>query len=163
MQSLWKGSNLGFVLMTSSPILALAFGWEAFLPVALTSVLGGAICLLGKALCTQMAVGQLTADLLQDWPPPTRTGESWCSPSWTKPRQIGCWLNCHERRLSLGVGTGRTLPTCASAPSICRSRREEALISPYAGSCILGGKSFIIPANLALRAFFPLQTGAVFV
>ena len=66
MQSLCKGSNLGFALMTFSPILALAFGWEAFLPVALTSVLGGAICLLGKGLCSQLVVGQLTAELLQD-------------------------------------------------------------------------------------------------
>ena len=66
MRSIWKASNLGFALMMLSPMLALGFGWEAFLPVALTSVLGGAICLLGKDLSTRMEVGQLTAELLQD-------------------------------------------------------------------------------------------------
>lgn len=52
--------------MTFSPILALGFGWEAFFPVALTSVLGGMICLMGKSMSTHMVVGQLTAELVQD-------------------------------------------------------------------------------------------------
>ena len=52
--------------MTLSPVLALGFGWEAFLPVALISVLGGAACFVGKSISTQMAVGQLTAELVQD-------------------------------------------------------------------------------------------------
>lgn len=52
--------------MALSPILALCFGWEAFFPVALVSLFGGAVCLAGKCLSTHMAVGQLTAELLQD-------------------------------------------------------------------------------------------------
>ena len=52
--------------MSLSPILALGFGWEAFSPLALTSVLGGVICLMGKSMSTHMAVGQLTAELVQD-------------------------------------------------------------------------------------------------
>jgi hypothetical protein len=62
----WKASYLGLALMTFSPILALAFGLEAFFPVALTSFLGGAICIMGEYVSTQIAVGQLTAELLQD-------------------------------------------------------------------------------------------------
>jgi hypothetical protein len=52
--------------MTLSPVLALGFGWEVFFPVALTSVLGGTICLVGKSMSTHMFVGQLTAELVQD-------------------------------------------------------------------------------------------------
>lgn len=52
--------------MAFSPVLALGFGWEAFFPVTLASVFGGMICLVGKSTCTQMAVGQLTAELVQD-------------------------------------------------------------------------------------------------
>jgi hypothetical protein len=66
MRSIWKASNLGFALMTLSPVLALGFGWEAFFPVAIASVLGGAVCLAGKSMSTHMAVGQLTAVLVQD-------------------------------------------------------------------------------------------------
>ena len=53
-------------MMTLSPVLALGFGWGAFFPVALTSMLGGAVCLAGKSMSTHMAVGQLTAELVQD-------------------------------------------------------------------------------------------------
>jgi hypothetical protein len=66
MRSIWKASNLGVALMAFSPILALGFGWEAFFPVALTSVLGGTICLMGEAISTHTFVAQLKADLLQD-------------------------------------------------------------------------------------------------
>jgi hypothetical protein len=52
-------------MMTLSPVVALGFGWEAFFPVALTSVLGGAACLAGISMSTHMAVGQLTAELVQ--------------------------------------------------------------------------------------------------
>lgn len=52
--------------MILSPILALGFGWEAFFPVALTSLLGGGICLMGESLSAHMFVGQLTAELVQD-------------------------------------------------------------------------------------------------
>jgi hypothetical protein len=66
MLSTWKLSNLGFALMTFAPFLALGFGWEAFFPVAMTSVLGGTICLMGKSMSAYMFVGQLTAELVQD-------------------------------------------------------------------------------------------------
>src|ERR1019366_9986996 len=66
MRSICKVSNLGFALMAFSPILALGFGWDAFFPVALTSVFGGMICLMGKSMSTHMVVGQLTAELVQD-------------------------------------------------------------------------------------------------
>jgi len=52
--------------MTISPILALGFGWEAFFPAALTSVLGGMICLMEGSAFPQMSVGRLTAELIQD-------------------------------------------------------------------------------------------------
>lgn len=52
--------------MTISPILALILGWDAFFPVMLTSVIGAAICLMAKAVTTNMAVGQMTAELVQD-------------------------------------------------------------------------------------------------
>lgn len=52
--------------MILSPTLALGFGLEAFFPVALTSVLGGVICLVGKCMSTHLFVGQLTAELVQD-------------------------------------------------------------------------------------------------
>ena len=52
--------------MILSPILALGFGWEVFFPVALTSLLGGGICLMGQSLSTHMFVGELTAELVQD-------------------------------------------------------------------------------------------------
>jgi hypothetical protein len=66
MRSIFKAPNLGFALMMLSPLLALGFGWEAFFPVALTSVLGGAACLAGQSMSTHMAVGQITAELVQD-------------------------------------------------------------------------------------------------
>jgi hypothetical protein len=66
MRSIWKLSNLGFAMMGFSPVLALAFGWEAFFPVALISVLGAGICLASKAVSTHIFVGQLTAELVQD-------------------------------------------------------------------------------------------------
>jgi hypothetical protein len=59
-------SNFGLTLMTISPILALGFGWEAFFPAALTSVLGGTICLMGKSMSPHLSVGRLTAELIQD-------------------------------------------------------------------------------------------------
>jgi hypothetical protein len=52
--------------MILSPILALGFGWQAFFPVALTSLLGGGMCLIGKTLSARMLIGQLTAELIQD-------------------------------------------------------------------------------------------------
>ena len=66
MRSIWKASNIAYALMTLSPILALGFGWDAFFPVALTSLLGGMICLMARSMSTQMAVGELTAELVQD-------------------------------------------------------------------------------------------------
>lgn len=66
MRSIWKTSNLGITLMTLSPLLALFFGWEAFFPLALTSILGAATCIVGKTFSTHMLVGWLTAELVQD-------------------------------------------------------------------------------------------------
>jgi hypothetical protein len=40
--------------------------WEAFFPVALMSILGGTILLVGKSVSTQMFVGKLTVGLVQD-------------------------------------------------------------------------------------------------
>jgi hypothetical protein len=62
-----KVSNLGIALTICSPILALGFGgWDAFFPVALVSVFGATICLIGENISTHMFVSQLTAGLVQD-------------------------------------------------------------------------------------------------
>jgi hypothetical protein len=66
MRSIWKAPNAGFAMVICSPLLALGFGREAFVPVALTSILGGAVLLVCKSLSTQMFVGRLTAELVQD-------------------------------------------------------------------------------------------------
>jgi hypothetical protein len=66
MGSTWKLSNLGFAMMICSPLVALGLGREAFFPVALTSIIGGAILLAGKSVSTHMFVGKLTAELVQD-------------------------------------------------------------------------------------------------
>ena len=66
MRSIRKLPNIGVAMMICCPVLALGWGWEAFFPVALTSILGGAVLLVSKSLCTHMAVGQLTAELVQD-------------------------------------------------------------------------------------------------
>jgi hypothetical protein len=66
MGSIWKASHLGYALMAFSPVIAIGFGWEAFFPVALTSLLGGVICFMGQSVSTDLCVGQLTAELVQD-------------------------------------------------------------------------------------------------
>jgi hypothetical protein len=67
MRSNLKLSNLGIVLAILSPILAMFFGgWEAFLPVALCSVLSAAICLIGETMSTNLFVAHLTSGLVQD-------------------------------------------------------------------------------------------------
>jgi hypothetical protein len=43
-------------------MIALFFGWEVFFPVAIISLIGGFICIAS----TQICVGQLTAELIQD-------------------------------------------------------------------------------------------------
>lgn len=53
-------------MMIISPVVALGFDSEVFVPVALTSVLGGVICLVCKSLATHMVVRQITAELLND-------------------------------------------------------------------------------------------------
>ncbi len=63
-RAIWKDANLGFALVIFAPMLALGLGYEAFLPVALISVLGGAVCLVGMS--TQLAIGRLAAGLVQD-------------------------------------------------------------------------------------------------
>jgi len=64
-----KIPNVGFALMICCPVLALGWGWEAFFPVAFTSILGATVLLVSRSLCTHMFVGQLTAELVQDLAP----------------------------------------------------------------------------------------------
>jgi len=52
--------------MIFCPIAALGFGGEAFFPVALTSILGGAICLTTKKASENRFVSHLAAGLLHD-------------------------------------------------------------------------------------------------
>jgi len=52
--------------MIVSPVVALCFGLEVFFPVAVTSAIGGLICLIFRAFSTQMFVGQLTTELVRD-------------------------------------------------------------------------------------------------
>jgi hypothetical protein len=52
--------------MIISPVAALCFGSEVFFPVAVTSAIGGLICLIFRALSTQMFVGQVTSELVRD-------------------------------------------------------------------------------------------------
>jgi hypothetical protein len=66
MRLIRKIPNLGFAMMICCPLLALGWGWEAFVPVALTSILGSTVLLVSRSLCTHMFVGQLTAELVQD-------------------------------------------------------------------------------------------------
>jgi hypothetical protein len=54
-------------LVVVAPVLALGFaGWDAFLPVALTSVLGGTLCFMSQGIFTQIHVAELTAELMHD-------------------------------------------------------------------------------------------------
>jgi hypothetical protein len=66
MPPLLKKSHLGTALMIISPVITIGFGSEVFFPVAVTSVLGGVICLIFKSLTTHMVVGQITAELLNE-------------------------------------------------------------------------------------------------
>jgi hypothetical protein len=66
MPLLLKSSPLGTALMIISPVVALGFGSKVFFPVAVTSVLGGVICLIYKSVTTHMVVRQLTAELVND-------------------------------------------------------------------------------------------------
>lgn len=66
MRSMPNSPKLGIGLMILSPFLACFWGWEAFFPVAVTSLLGGMVCLMGQNFCTQMHVDQLTAELVQE-------------------------------------------------------------------------------------------------
>jgi hypothetical protein len=52
--------------MICSPALASGLGWEAFFPVALCSIVGGAILLVSRSVTARMFVGKLTAELVQD-------------------------------------------------------------------------------------------------
>ncbi|MGA9778457.1 MAG: hypothetical protein ACLPRE_00505 [Limisphaerales bacterium] len=67
MRSKLTVSNLGIALAILSPFFALSLGGlEAFLPVALVSVLSATICLIGESISTHLFVGHLTAELVQD-------------------------------------------------------------------------------------------------
>lgn len=66
MRSMLNRPKIGIGLMILSPMLACLWGWEAFLPVAATSLLGGLMCFTGQSFCTQMHFGQITAELVQD-------------------------------------------------------------------------------------------------
>jgi hypothetical protein len=58
--------KFGIGLMILSPLLAGFWGLEAFFPVAAMSLLGGMVCLVGRSFCTEMQVGQTTAELVQE-------------------------------------------------------------------------------------------------
>jgi hypothetical protein len=58
--------KFGIGLMVLSPLVACCLGWEAVFPVAITSLLGGIVCFMGRGFCTQMHVGEVTAELVQD-------------------------------------------------------------------------------------------------
>src|SRR5262249_48666499 len=64
--SMLNSPRLGIGLMVLSPLLALSWGSEAFFPVAAASLLGGIACFAGRSLCTQINVGQITAELVQE-------------------------------------------------------------------------------------------------
>jgi len=66
MRSMLKSPRFGIGLMLLSPLLALGWGSEAFFPVAAASLLGGMVCFAVRSLCTQMKIGQITAELVQE-------------------------------------------------------------------------------------------------
>ena len=67
MRSIFKVSNAGVALWTLSPFAALAWaGGQAFVPVALMSLMSAAICYFVDVMSMHMAVGRLTAELVQD-------------------------------------------------------------------------------------------------
>jgi hypothetical protein len=66
MRSILNSPRFGIGLMLLSPLLALSWGSEVFFPVAAASLLGGLACFGGRSLCTQMNVGQITAELVQE-------------------------------------------------------------------------------------------------
>ena len=65
MRSILNSPKFAIGLMILSPLFACLWGWEAFFPVAVTSLLGGMVNLMGQNFCTQMHVGQLTAEMVQ--------------------------------------------------------------------------------------------------
>lgn len=66
-RSIAKHLNLGILLMVICPFFAFELaGWQAFFPVALSSLLGGTVCFLGQSIFIQIHAGQLTAELVQD-------------------------------------------------------------------------------------------------
>jgi hypothetical protein len=52
--------------MLSTPVVALLFGFEAFFPVAIASIIGALIWLAGATLASQTAVDRLANDLIYD-------------------------------------------------------------------------------------------------
>jgi hypothetical protein len=61
-----KQAKLGTVLIVFSPVVALGFGSEVFFPVAITSALGGVICLICKSLTSQRVIRRITTELVHD-------------------------------------------------------------------------------------------------
>src|SRR5579859_8068833 len=65
MHLLLNSPKLGISLVVLAPLLACLWGWEAFFPVAATSLLGGLLCFMSQSFCSQMEVGQMAAELVQ--------------------------------------------------------------------------------------------------
>ena len=66
MRRMLSNPKFGVGLMILSPLLACFWGLEAFFPVAAASLIGGMVCFLGRSFSTQMQVGQITAELVQE-------------------------------------------------------------------------------------------------
>src|SRR6266404_5044716 len=111
MGSTWKLSHLGFAMMVCSPVMALGLGWEAFFPVALTSIIGGTIVLAGKSVSTHMFVGKLTAELVQDLVFADKDRRDWGNLSLQK--RSGFWPNSREQRPNCGANKSGILVTAA--------------------------------------------------
>ena len=66
MRAIVNSPKFGIGLMLLSPLLACFWGLEAFFPVAAASLLGGIVCFVGRSFCTQVHVGEITAELVQE-------------------------------------------------------------------------------------------------
>jgi hypothetical protein len=119
MRSIWKRSNLGFVMMLCPPLLALPFGVEAFFPVVFTSILGGTVLLLSKSLTTQVLVGQLTAELVEDLVSAEKDRRDLVLAELKEAE--GNWFLAELPRAKAELGRGK-----GSTPADCRTRARWA-------------------------------------
>jgi hypothetical protein len=113
MRSICKLSNLGFAMMVCSPVVALTWGWEALFPVALCSLVGGAILIVSRRLPAHLFVGQLAAELVQDLALADRDRRDLVLDELKKAEATGSWLNFHEQRRNCGGNRSTILATAA--------------------------------------------------